>query len=368
MVLESTLMRLRVLLGVGSTMLALICPPACLACTSFCFQHDGHWIFGKNLDWMTEEGMVVVNKRNVSKMSYAEVHPARWVSEYGSVTFNQYGRELPMGGMNEAGLVIENMWLSDTEYPPEDHRAALPELQWIQYQLDTAASVEEVITSDRTVRIRRENSHPLHFLISDRKGACASIEFLDGEMVVHTGEDMPVTVLTNDTYDRASAFLARVDRDETGAEFQSGGWSLKRFVLAARGVAAIKSSKIESAIAHAFDILDEVSWGGAAGTQWRIVYDTGNHRIHFHTRSDSTIRYFDIDAFDFACEMPVQVLTLAVKGSGDVTRFFSPYSYKTNYELIRAAYSQTDFLKDIPDEGVRWMAALPESMICLPTD
>jgi penicillin V acylase-like amidase (Ntn superfamily) len=27
------------------------------------------------------------------------------------VTFNQYGRNFPSGGMNEAGLVIELMWL-----------------------------------------------------------------------------------------------------------------------------------------------------------------------------------------------------------------------------------------------------------------
>ena len=35
--------------------------------------------------------------------------PASWVSKYGSVTFNQYGRELPTGGMNEAGLVVETI-------------------------------------------------------------------------------------------------------------------------------------------------------------------------------------------------------------------------------------------------------------------
>jgi choloylglycine hydrolase len=28
-----------------------------------------------------------------------------WISKYGSITFNQYGREFPTGGMNEKGLV-----------------------------------------------------------------------------------------------------------------------------------------------------------------------------------------------------------------------------------------------------------------------
>lgn len=29
-----------------------------------------------------------------------------WTSRYASVTFNQWGREFPMDGMNEAGLVV----------------------------------------------------------------------------------------------------------------------------------------------------------------------------------------------------------------------------------------------------------------------
>jgi choloylglycine hydrolase len=35
--------------------------------------------------------------------------PLTWVATYGSVSFNQNGRELPCGGINEAGLVIEQM-------------------------------------------------------------------------------------------------------------------------------------------------------------------------------------------------------------------------------------------------------------------
>jgi penicillin V acylase-like amidase (Ntn superfamily) len=43
-------------------------------------------------------------------------NPAKWVSRYGSVTFNQYGCENPTGGMNEAGLVVEQMWLDESAY------------------------------------------------------------------------------------------------------------------------------------------------------------------------------------------------------------------------------------------------------------
>ena len=122
-----------------------------LACTTFCLKNKGEVLFGKNYDWMIGDGMIFVNKRGVSKMSAAEKNPARWNSKYGSITFNQYGREAPSGGMNEAGLVIELMWLDDTRYPQPDSRAEVDVLEWIQYNLDTAASVADVIKSSEAI-------------------------------------------------------------------------------------------------------------------------------------------------------------------------------------------------------------------------
>src|ERR1700755_3020224 len=88
-----------------------------LACTTFCLKNKGEVLFGKNYDWNIGDGLIFVNKRGVSKEGAADKNAARWVSKYGSVTFNQYGRENPSGGMNEAGLVIELMWLEWTKYP-----------------------------------------------------------------------------------------------------------------------------------------------------------------------------------------------------------------------------------------------------------
>ena len=82
-----------------------------------------------------------------------------------------------MGGLNQAGVVIELMWLDDTEYPARDQRSPLTVLEWIQYQLDTAASVADVIASDARVRIQGQT--PLHYLVGDRSGGTATIEFLE---------------------------------------------------------------------------------------------------------------------------------------------------------------------------------------------
>src|SRR5687767_7326686 len=124
-------------------------------CTAFCLKNSSEVLFGKNYDWSIGDGMLFVNKRGMSKISSleSEKNVAKWVSKYGSVTFNQYGWEQPSGGMNENGLAIELMWLDGTKYPKADGRPAIDVLEWIQYQLDTATNTAEVIRNAESVRI-----------------------------------------------------------------------------------------------------------------------------------------------------------------------------------------------------------------------
>ena len=159
--------------------------------------------------------MLVVNKRHMSKTALGLNNPMKWISKYGSVTFNQYGRGFPCGGMNEKGLVIEVLWLDGTRYPQADHRPMVSTLQWIQYQLDTAATMDEVVASDERVRIETFSGTNVHYLVIERSGAAATIEFLDGKMVVHRGDDLPVKALTNSTYQRS---LQRIESEDLNGE------------------------------------------------------------------------------------------------------------------------------------------------------
>ncbi len=112
---------------------------------------------------MTDEGLVFINKRGVLKTANAAgrddfKRPAKWISKYGSISFNQHGRELPLGGMNEAGLVVESLVLKETNYPAPDSRPSISILQWVQYQLDTNSTIQEVIESSSQLRIPQPRS------------------------------------------------------------------------------------------------------------------------------------------------------------------------------------------------------------------
>lgn len=80
------------------------------ACTTFVLKTENDLVFGRNLDWVSDNGVVVVNKRNVKKTSliFPPEKPVEWISKYGSVTFNQFGAEFPFGGMNEEGFSNRN--------------------------------------------------------------------------------------------------------------------------------------------------------------------------------------------------------------------------------------------------------------------
>ena len=334
---------------------------ALVPCTTFCFQADGHWVFGRNYDWSVEHCRIMVNKRGVSKQGFAEGSVAKWTSKYGSVTFNQYGREFPLGGMNEAGLVVECMWLDATELPHVDSRPALNSLQWIQYQLDTADCVADVIASDGKIRIAPEHAQPLHFLICDAAGHAVVVEFLAGEMVARTAGNLPRTVLTNNTYAHSVGLLNALRKGEADPAFLKANNSLQRFVRAARGVVEWKNAEAGNAVDHAFDILERVSM---KRTIFSVVYDPGRKRIHFFTRAATKRRFFRFDAFDFSCATPVQILDTAADLQGDVTEKFVEYSLAANLELVKSAFAETDFLKDTPASVMEKIAGLPRSFTC----
>src|SRR5262245_4198504 len=122
-------------------------PVAVALCTTFLIDAGSEKMVGKCYDWHRGEGLVVANARGRLKRALTlnpRERPAAWRAEHASLTFNQYGVEMPNGGMNDAGLVVEVMWLDSTRLPPPDQRPVVGELQIIQYLLDRFATVSDV--------------------------------------------------------------------------------------------------------------------------------------------------------------------------------------------------------------------------------
>ena len=357
-------MKYNVLLLFGYFLFSCLSPDEGSTCTTFVLGDKDNQVFGRNYDWDVEDGLVIVNKRGVLKRGYPRDEekgtPAVWTSRYGSVTFNQYGRELPTGGMNEAGLVVETMALSEARYPSPDNRPYLGSaLQWRQFLLDNFALVNEVIGSDTIVRISpRRTGLGIHVLISDRTGNCASIEFLDGKMIAHSGPSLPVRVLTNDTYANSIYHWKKGK-----APVADPGRSLGRFIRAAQMIENYDAQKADAPFNYGFEILNAVS---ARRTVWSIVYDNIKMKIHFRTRMNSKMRVIDVTRLDYACQTPVQLIDINAQLSGDVTDRFENYTRHKNRALIENSFRKTSFLRNTPKAALDRLSDFPETMKCRP--
>jgi choloylglycine hydrolase len=329
------------------------------ACTTFCLKNKGEVLFGKNYDWSLGDGMLFVNKRGMSKMSSVEneKNVAKWTSRYGSITFNQYGWEQPSGGMNEMGLVIELMWLDDAKYPKADERPAIDVLECIKYQLDTSATTKELIANSDNVRI--VSKVPLHYLVSDRGGNAATIEFLDGKLVAHTGIELPIATLTNDTYARSMRYAATNSPETTRSVS-----SLDRFVRASDRTKKFDSKTLseDAAIGYAFETLAVAAQPGY--TQWSIVYDQQRMKVHFRTKDRPEIKTIDTHFFDYGCVSPVMTFDLNSTDSGDISPLFKPYTRAANRSLIERSYNGTDFLAKISGKERDAASEFPERFTC----
>ena len=332
-------------------------------CSSFVLDNGGATVFGSNYDdsyW--DEGLVLVNKRGVVKTSLLAgttgAH-ARWVSRYASVTFNLVGFGYAWAWMNERGLAISTMSLRVTRHPDADARPPLDSGEWMQFLLDTCATIEEVIATDAAVRILTVD----HYLVADAHGNAAAVEFLSGRMVVHTGTDMPAQVLTNSTYESSLGTWLEYRR-ASNTNYWGLDRSLHRFCLAADRADAFEPCDDATAVAYAFETLQRIAgerFGGGT-SQWSIVFDTPNARVAFRTVRHPEIRFVDLARFDPWCTGPVQMLDIHAGPEGDVTDYFSDYSHDANLDHMR------DFLRawGIPftEQGLLWTVQYLEGFPC----
>jgi penicillin V acylase-like amidase (Ntn superfamily) len=322
---------------------------ALVLCTTFLLAGADGVVVGKSYDWSMSQGLVLVNQRGVNKQALAMMpgdHAARWRSKYSSVTFNQYGRELPNGGMNEAGLVVEVMWLAASVYPPADARPTVSELQWIQYQLDRFATVKEMVAAADEIRISLVYGK-VHYLACDKSGDCAAFENLDGKMTVSP----QARVLTNHPYAESAAYFAHPKN-------LRGAGSLERFARAQAMVSWTRSPKSDL-VKEAFGVLDNVH---SPTSVWNIVYDPARLRIWFRTHEDGRIKSFDFAKLDHSPCAPVRLLDLHADAAGDVTSRFADYGEAQNRKLVEE--SMRSLAGRIPQQAIGALVQYPSLMEC----
>lgn len=332
-----------------------------LSCSTFVLRQGDHIVFGRNFDYSNGRGLVFVNQAGLRKTPL-QYQPSAlaWNARFGSISFNQYGKEAPMDGMNQAGLVIAQMILDETIYSSPDSRLPLGELPWVQYQLDNCATVEDVIRTDASIRISPTSIH-LHFLIADRTGDVATVEFLSGRMVVHRGDSLPVQVLTNNRYDDSLATLGQYVGFGGTNPIPSSSGSLSRFVRAADWISRYNAGDPTPIVTYAFNMLSSVA---QSITQWTAVYDLTERKVYFKTRQSGEVKIVQADGLDYLCRTAPVLLDIDFAAGGNVTDVFQPYTTAANRDVMYSAYQANASLRNTPAYVIDALAALPETFAC----
>ena len=214
-------------------------------------------------------------------------------------------------------------------------------LEWIQYQLDTAGSVADILASDARVRIQGET--PLHYLVSDKSGASATIEFLGGKLVAHKDSELPFSALANSTYASSKSFV-----EQRGRKPAAGSGSFERFSRAALALPQVASAG-PAAIDRAFAVLADVAQGA---TRWSIVYHQTAGVIHWRTDRHQTRRRLRMADVAFDCGPDPLAIDVHAPIAGDARPHLAPLTAAANHALVRGSTKKTSFTRRTPEAEI----------------
>jgi len=207
-----------------------------------------------------------------------------------------------------------------------------------------------------------EGAVPVHYLISDKYGNTASIEFLNGKLVQHSGETMNFKTLTNDTYEKSVEYLKTLKEFGGTADFSDDGSSYNRFARACSMVNDYSKEANGNAVDYGFEILNRVSQGSS--TKWSIVYDIKNMKVYFKTYDESKIKNIKFALLDFNCSSPVEMIDINSNLEGNINSNMIEYSSQANRDLIEGSYNKVDFLRNIPADYRNEASSYPEKLNC----
>jgi penicillin V acylase-like amidase (Ntn superfamily) len=298
---------------------SVLMPPEVEACTRFVYHGArDEVITARSMDWKSDvETNLWVFPRGMDRSGTAGANSIHWISKYGSVIASGYDMSTT-DGMNEAGLVANVLWLTESSYPKYDgKKPGLSLAAWAQYVLDNFGTVSEAVNELAkepftivTTNVPGESRlTTLHLSLSDASGDSAIIEYIDGRQVIHHSRDYQV--MTNSPTFEKQIALNEYWKQIGGTIMLPGtNRASDRFARAAFYVNAIpKTENPVEAIASVFSVIRNVSvpFGittpdqpNISSTRWRTVADQKRKLYFFESVLTPNIFWVDLKKLDFS--------------------------------------------------------------------
>jgi hypothetical protein len=163
----------------------------------------------------------------------------------------------PFDGMNDQGLVIGMAAVPSGNMPIDPEKEMIDSLEIMREVLDNASNVDEAVEIFTQYNINMEGGPDLHYLISDRSGKAALIEFFMAEMNI-IWNDQPYHMATN--------FLCSAVRENP----EGRCW---RYDKVANRLELLGGSLLPD---EAISLLNDVA---QPNTQWSVVYGISSGEV-----------------------------------------------------------------------------------------
>tara|TARA_Y100000590_G_scaffold468151_1_gene649749 strand:+ start:2967 stop:3959 length:993 start_codon:yes stop_codon:yes gene_type:complete len=251
------------------------------------------------------------------------VDPAfKWKSLFTSLTMSDVGKEFPIAGMNEKGLVIHNVSKSQST-----ENQTLYQLQWLQMILDTSSDLASAIfhASSIAASLLGENAQ---FIVCDWTGECGIFES-HGIWKIRSGDEVSYPVLTESSYDESLEFLSKHEGYGGELPIPQGVSSLERFVRMVFLSSRYDSS--ESSLNFSFRLLDQIS---QPSTQWNSVFHVRLRQLYFKKHDFNKTKWIQMEVLPVSCQTELISWKIKTDEFGDQSKRGLPWTDEKANEFI----------------------------------
>ena len=305
-------------------------------------------IVGRSMDWADWKTKLGTKLRTmpagVERNGLVDENPLKWTSQYGSV-ISEVWDCATSDGLNEAGLAANLLYLAEATYGDRDTvRPGISIAIWVQYFLDTCATVSEAVEAAKACQVQpfelvhagKKANAPLHLSFSDLSGDSAILEVVDGELRIHHGPQY--TTMTNSPVFEEQLVLLKQYQGLGGTKPIPGTMeAADRFARGAYYLLKLpaKPTSYPAAVAGVLSVIRNMSTPflesdpaqpNNATTVWRTICDCTNKRYYFEFCDMPNLIWIDLKDLDLGVGAPEKLFDLDgdVEAAGNVSDKFKP--------------------------------------------
>jgi hypothetical protein len=166
-------------------------------CSLF-YAGGGSPIFGRNFDWQRHPALLLFTRPNgrYASVSMVDIGYLGFDLDHLDLLDDAANRRpllsaplMPFDGMNEQGLAIGMAAVAPSQVPEDSKRPTVHGLQLMRLMLDHARDVDEALEWIPKFNVTFVGGPHLHFLLADRAGHSALVEYRDNDVHVLRGAE-----------------------------------------------------------------------------------------------------------------------------------------------------------------------------------